>query len=156
MTLPTTGPLSASQANTELGAASNATRTMSSLRTLAGVPSGPVSFSNLRGKSAGPTFNPTPQSINHADDLAATVAVTASQSVTWTYTRTGQTQYNSNSPASGGTGTTFETTQSARSGLEVDQFYTTSCQVTLYATHNSVQYGPWTITVTANGNMGVE
>lgn len=53
MTLPASYPLSMSQINVELGRASNATTSLleSAVRTLAQVPSGPVSFSNLLGKS---------------------------------------------------------------------------------------------------------
>lgn len=54
MTLPASYPLSMSQINVELGRASNATTSLteSAVRTLAGVPSGAVSFSNLLGKSS--------------------------------------------------------------------------------------------------------
>jgi hypothetical protein len=54
MALPSTGPLSMSQVNTELGRSSTATISLneSAVRTLAGVPSGAISFQNLRGKSA--------------------------------------------------------------------------------------------------------
>lgn len=54
MTLPASFPLSMSQVNTELGRATNATTSLleSAVRGLAGVPSGPVSFSNLLGKAS--------------------------------------------------------------------------------------------------------
>lgn len=53
MTLPSTGPLSASQINVELGRASNAALSLggSAERGLAGVASGAISFANLRGKA---------------------------------------------------------------------------------------------------------
>lgn len=54
MTLPASYPLSMSQINVELGRASNATTSLteSAVRTLANVPSGAISFSNLLGKSS--------------------------------------------------------------------------------------------------------
>jgi len=54
MALPSTGPLSMSQVNTELGRSSNATISLgeAAVRALAGVPSGAISFQDLRGKSA--------------------------------------------------------------------------------------------------------
>lgn len=54
MTLPASFPLSMSQINTELGRATNATTSLteSAVRTLAQVPSGPVSYSNLLGKAS--------------------------------------------------------------------------------------------------------
>ena len=56
MTLPTTGPLSASAVNVELGKAANSSLALGStaVRTLAGVASGPLAMSALRGKSAAP------------------------------------------------------------------------------------------------------
>ena len=52
MTLPT-GTISMSQVNTELGLASTTTISLNqtNVRTLAGVPSGTISMSNLQGKS---------------------------------------------------------------------------------------------------------
>src|SRR5437870_4020013 len=53
MTLPSSFPLSASQINVELGRASNAVFNIngSEERTLAGVPSGPISFASFLGKT---------------------------------------------------------------------------------------------------------
>jgi len=51
MPLPSSGPLSASQINTEIGVSTNTTRSASSIRIMAGIPSGPVRFSDLYGKS---------------------------------------------------------------------------------------------------------
>jgi hypothetical protein len=54
MALPSTGSLSMSQVNVELSRAANATISLgeSAVRALAGVPSGTISFQDLRGKSA--------------------------------------------------------------------------------------------------------
>lgn len=54
MTLPASFPLSMAQINTELGRASNATTSLTetSVRNLAGVASGAISFSNLLGKAS--------------------------------------------------------------------------------------------------------
>lgn len=54
MPLPTTGPLSLSQVNTELGRPATATISLgeAAVRALAGVPSGPIGKASLRGKSA--------------------------------------------------------------------------------------------------------
>lgn len=54
MPLPTTGPLSLSQVNTELGRPTTATISLgeAAVRALAGVPSGPIGKASLRGKSA--------------------------------------------------------------------------------------------------------
>lgn len=57
MALPSTGTLSMSQVNTELSLSSTANINLgrSDVRGLAGVASGAIAFSNLRGKSAGAT-----------------------------------------------------------------------------------------------------
>ena len=54
MPLPTTGPLSLSQVNTELGRPATATISLgeAAVRALASVPSGPIGKASLRGKSA--------------------------------------------------------------------------------------------------------
>lgn len=54
MALPLSGPISASMINVELGRASNAPFDINGAaeRALAGVPSGPISFSNFYGKSS--------------------------------------------------------------------------------------------------------
>lgn len=58
MTLPTTGPISLGDVNVELGRASTAAINLgeTAVRTLAGVPSGPISLSDLRGKSNNPVI----------------------------------------------------------------------------------------------------
>lgn len=55
MALPASGPLSASQINVELGRAVGAAFSMNdaAVRSLAGKPSGPISFGDLLGKSMG-------------------------------------------------------------------------------------------------------
>jgi hypothetical protein len=54
MPLPTTGPLSLSAVNTELGRPATATISLgeTAVRALAGVPTGPIGKASLRGKSA--------------------------------------------------------------------------------------------------------
>lgn len=61
MTLPSSGSISLSQVAVELGRASNATTSLgeSAVRTLAGVASGAIAMSNLRGKTNGTTITVT-------------------------------------------------------------------------------------------------
>jgi hypothetical protein len=87
-----------SQVNTELGAASTTTRSLgdAAVRALAGLPSGPISFSSLRGRSsAGPVSG-----------FAGTVYGTALSTVTQT---TGV-QFNTNGTLSGTNNTSGQDT----------------------------------------------
>lgn len=54
MTIPLTGQISFATINVELGRAANAPISLNetAVRQLAGIPSGPISFNDLRGKSA--------------------------------------------------------------------------------------------------------
>jgi hypothetical protein len=98
MTLPTTGPISLANVNVELGLSSTATISLNqtNVRTLAGIASGTISMSDLRGKT-NVTF--TPAGGNSAGTAVAlyqngaggTVSITISCTVSasWSYTRSG-------------------------------------------------------------------
>lgn len=83
------------------------------MRTLAGVPSGAISLSNLYGKSnvtfspAGGTTAPgTTLSDSSSGGTDATVTITCNQTATWTWTRSGSADAYA-SVTSGGTGTSI-------------------------------------------------
>lgn len=115
-----------SQVNTELGRSATATISLgeSAVRTLAGVPSGAISMSNLWGKSnlswspyAGGTSAGAPQSVFIENFFApATISITCSQTATWTYTVSGLGGTFSSSPASGGSSTTFSASLTGQFG----------------------------------------
>lgn len=115
MTLPASGAISISQLSTELGRSSTATTSLgeTATRSLAGVSSGAISFSQLYGKSvgpAGPTFSPTAGTYTVAADGTCTFTITCSTTATWTWTRSGT---GTASIATGGTGTSITFTVTA-------------------------------------------
>lgn len=83
MTLPASGSISLSQVNVELGLPANAqiSLTDAAVRTLAGVPSGPISLSNLYGKSSQFTVNATSASNSELSTSNGTVTCFPSVSV---------------------------------------------------------------------------
>ena len=112
MTLQSSGAISLSQVNTELGLSSTASISLNdaAVRTLAGVASGAISMSNLYGKSnaavwtpAGGTSAGSPVAVG---DGSSTQTITCSQTATWTWTRSGSTAATA-SIATGGSGATI-------------------------------------------------
>jgi hypothetical protein len=96
MTLQSSGAISLGDVNVELGRSSTANISLgeTAVRTLAGVSSGPISLSQLYGKSNGPTFTPDggPSAaeqvvINVSDPTFATITITCSETAVWTWTR---------------------------------------------------------------------
>lgn len=97
MALPSTGPISLANVNVELGFSSTATISLNqtSVRTLAGVASGAISMSDLRGKS-NVTFSPdggtsagTAVYLESTGQDYAEVTITCSQNAVWTYSGLG-------------------------------------------------------------------
>lgn len=165
MTLQSSGAISLSQVNTELGFSSTATISLgdTAVRNLAGVSTGAIAMSSLYGKTGGVTFSPVgstnagaPQSIGAAEDGSAEVFITASGDVTWNWTRSG---------ATAGTGTVFNASGGAvgiASGLSGRSVRfrvtaTTTSRTSTFSvnvTANGVtRY--WTVTVTAYGTGSV-
>lgn len=141
MTLQSSGAISLSQVNTELGLSSTATISLgdSAVRTLAGVSSGAISLSSLYGKSnATGTFSPdggtssgSPVALSDEQTgLPASLTISCSASATWTWTRTSS--VGSASVASGGSATSI------------------TFSVTLPPSGSRT--GTWTVSATSGGN----
>jgi hypothetical protein len=82
MTLPTSGPISLGMVAAELGIGKPLSLGDSRVRTLAGVPSGPISLGQLRGKSvAGPLTVTAQNSSGSADTQFGSGVVTCNPSV---------------------------------------------------------------------------
>lgn len=100
MTLQSSGPISLGNVNTELGRSATATISLgeTAVRTLAGVPTGPISLSNLYGKSNAPpvTFTPpggtSPLDRWYAESIDlfyAEVTLSCSVPALWVWTQSG-------------------------------------------------------------------
>lgn len=83
MTLPTSGPITLGQVAAELGIARPLSLGDSRVRSLAGVPSGPISLGQLRGKSASTPLNATgTNATGHGGSSTSNGSVSCSPSVT--------------------------------------------------------------------------
>jgi hypothetical protein len=110
MTLQSSGAISLSNVSVELGRSASATISLgeAAVRTLAGVASGPISLSNLYGKSnlsftpAGGVSSGAAEALSDQRTTGSTITISCSQLATWTHSRTGSTAGTA-SVASGGT-----------------------------------------------------
>ena len=100
MTLQSSGAISLGNVNTELGRSATATISLgeTAVRTLAGVPSGTISLSNLYGKSNAPPVTFTPPGgtspldrwyAESVDVFYAEVTLSCSVPATWVWTQSG-------------------------------------------------------------------
>ena len=153
MTLPASGTITFNNVNVELGVSGTTTRSLndSAVRTLAAVPSGAISMSNLHGKSAytAPVWNYAAGTHNPSAAGSVSVTVTSTKTVTWTYSTSGDTGYLSISIGSGASATSLDMTLVTRPDFDVpDLFYTTFATVTLSATDGTTTRN-WTFNLTA-------
>jgi hypothetical protein len=146
MTLQSSGSISLSNVDVELGRASNAGISLneSASRSLAGVASGAISLSSFYGKTRAAGYSPVPGTYDATDNATggASFTITSSSSVTWIWSKTGATQISGSIPSgSAGTAITFSLPSAATTANR-------SGTVTIT--------GPasWTITMFASGNDG--
>jgi hypothetical protein len=102
-----------------------------------------LAFTNT---TAGVTFDRPPGTYN--DELQF-FDINASQTVVWTYTRSGSTSQNSTVPASGSSTNFFSTTQSDSAGGGI-----TTCGIELTASLGGSPVGTWSITIRSTGSGG--
>lgn len=153
MTLPASGTITFNNVNVELGVSGTTTRSLndSTVRTLAAVPSGAISMSNLHGKSAytAPVWNYAAGTHNISTAGAAVANITCTKNVTWSYTTSGDTGELSISLGSGTSGTALDISLVTRTDpFEPDVYYTTSASVTLSATDGTTTRN-WIFNLTA-------
>jgi len=135
MTLPSSGSISLSQVRTELNAGGAISLGQASVRNLAGVPSGAISLSQLRGKS-NIMFTPAGGAVSASNQEFVSVTLRCTVPAVWTYTRNSGTLETSSSPASGSTSTSVTFSVSAHN-VKNDIW-----------TNGS---GSWTVTASAGG-----
>ncbi len=151
MTLQSSGAISLSNVSVELGRAAFATTSLgeAAVRTLAGVASGPISLSNLYGKSnvsftpAGGVSAGTAVALSDQRTTGSTITISCSQPATWTHSRTG---------SSAGTATVGSggTASSIRFNLNNTTFAPRTSQWTVSGTAGGLtRY--WLVTLTAEG-----
>lgn len=141
MTLQSSGAISLSNVNVELGRSSTAQISLgeTAVRNLAGVASGAISLSNLYGKSnvsftpAGGTSSASPDYVGSYEfyPASATLLITCTQTATWTWTRTGSSLATA-SVASGGSAS------SITFNLTSTQFQPRSATFTVSATAGGI------------------
>lgn len=151
MTLQSSGAISLSNVSVELGRSAPATTSLgeAAVRTLAGVASGPISLSNLYGKS-NVSFTPdggvsagTAVALEDERSTGSTITISCSEPATWTHSRTGGVAGAAN-VASGGTASSIRFT------LNNSTFVPRTSQWTVSGTAGGVTRH-WLVTLTAEG-----
>ena len=121
-----------SQVRTELGSSGAISLGSTAVRNLAGVSSGAIAMSQLRGKSA-LTFSPPPEDfyVTGPFNGVGSYGINASQSVVWTYSKAAGITA-SRASGTAGSSISFTTTSSKSGGF-----------LNIQATLNGVQVGSW-------------